>query len=83
MVPEKVAANGRIRATQIELGMGEADPLPFLCECDDVSCRSVIRLSAAAYAETRASPDRCAVVDGHPHGGRAVGHGTGYLVVEG
>jgi hypothetical protein len=83
VVPEKVAANGRIRATQIALGLGDEDLLPFLCECDDVRCRKVIRLSTADYAEARASSRRCVVVDGHPHLGRAVARGAGYLIVEG
>jgi hypothetical protein len=48
-----------------------------------VLCRKVIRLSTADYAEARASSRRCVVVDGHPHQGRAVARGAGYLIVEG
>jgi hypothetical protein len=30
------------------------DPIPFLCECADVSCRKVVRMPLASYEEVRA-----------------------------
>jgi hypothetical protein len=79
---EKVAANERIRETQAELGLGDGDRLPFLCECEDVACRTLIRLTSAEYREVRAGPDRFVLVEGHPHEGRIVSGGEGYLVAE-
>ena len=78
----KVEANDHIRKTQAGLGLGDDDRLPFLCECDDVTCRSLIRLTAAEYAEVRVSPNRFVVVEGHTYAGRAVMSGEGYVVVE-
>lgn len=77
----KAAANERIRATQIELGIDSGNPLPFLCECDDLTCRAIIRLTAALYGEARAG-GRFVVGEGHPAGGRIVEAGDGYMVVE-
>jgi hypothetical protein len=82
MLSEKVAANEEIRATQVELGVGDDGPLPFLCECDDVACRTVVRLTSAAYAEARASSGRCVVVEGHSYDGRVISAGEGYVVAE-
>jgi hypothetical protein len=83
MVPEKVEANERIRATQRELGLGDGDRLPFLCECRDTACRALVRLTVAEYAEVRAAAERCLVVPGHPHTGRIVLSGPGYVIAEG
>jgi hypothetical protein len=78
----KVEANERIRATQVDLGIDSGNLLPFLCECDDTTCRAVIRLTAAAYGEARAA-SRYVVAETHPGGGRVVSSGDGYEVVEG
>ena len=82
MLSEKVDANDRIRAKQTELGLPGDDALPFLCECHDVTCRALVRLTGAEYAEVRSSPGRCVVADGHPHGGRVVITGNGYVVAD-
>jgi hypothetical protein len=82
VVPQKVEANERIRRTQTELGLGAADRLPFLCECDDVLCRTLVRLTPVEYESARSSGDRCIVVRGHPYRGRVVLDGDGYAVIE-
>jgi hypothetical protein len=82
VLPEKVAANERIRETQADLGLGDGDRLPFLCECDDVRCRTLVRLTVAEYRGVRATAGRGVVIDGHPHNGRVVSSGPGYLVAE-
>lgn len=82
MLPEKVEANERIREAQVELGVGDGDKLPFLCECDDVSCRELIRLTSAEYGAVRESAGRYVVVEGHSWDGRVVTGGEGYLVAE-
>ena len=82
MLREKVEANERIRVAQAELGLGDSQRLPFLCECADVACRTVIRLTVAEYADVRAADGRCVVAEGHSHDGRVVTSGEGYLVAE-
>ena len=83
MVWEKVAANEEIREAQIRLGLGDGRSLPFLCECDDVLCRRVVRLTAEEYAETRAAQSRQIVSEGHSFVGTIVSRGPGYVVAEG
>ncbi len=82
MVSKKIAANEEIRETQVRLGLGDGRSLPFLCECDDVLCRSVVRLTAEVYAEARAVPSRQIVAEGHAFGGTIVSRGHGYMVAE-
>jgi hypothetical protein len=82
VVSEKVAANEEIRATQIRLGLGGAESLPFLCECDDMGCRSLVRMSPEAYTGARAVPSRRIVAEGHSFEGAIVADGPGYAVVE-
>ena len=84
VVSEKVAANEEIRETQLRLGLGGAvQPLPFLCECDDVRCRRLVRLPAEEYVSARAAPTRRIVADGHPHDGRIILSRRGYAIMEG
>jgi len=78
----KVEANERIRATQEELGIDDGNRLPFLCECDDSACRTIVRVTAAEYGEARSS-GWYVVATGHPGARRVVSGGDGYAVVEG
>jgi hypothetical protein len=78
----KVEANEVLRAEQTRLGMPAAQPLPFLCECADVRCRAIIRLTADEYAEARATPTRCVCVEGHIYAGHVVAAGEGYVLTE-
>jgi hypothetical protein len=78
----KVEANERIRATQEELGIDNGNRLPFLCECDDAACRTIIRVTAAEYAQARSS-GLYVVATGHSGAPRVVSDGDGYAVVEG
>jgi hypothetical protein len=83
VVSEKIAANEQIRETQVRLGFGGvAQPLPFLCECDDVRCRYLVRLKAEKYASARAAPTRRIVAEGHPYEGRIIVSGPGYVIAE-
>jgi hypothetical protein len=82
MIPEKVEANERIRAEQTTLGLDDTERLPFLCECDDVLCRALVRLTADEYGEVRAASGRYVVVEGHTYDGRVIKTGEGYLVAE-
>jgi hypothetical protein len=78
----KVEANERIRATQEELGINLGNRLHFLCECDDATCRTIIRATASEYGEARSS-GWYVVASGHPGVRRVVSGGDGYAVVEG
>ena len=82
MVSEKVAANEQIRETQVRLGFGAAQPLPFLCECDDVHCRDLVLLPAEEYGCARAAPTRRVVAAGHPYAGSIIVSRPGYVIIE-
>ena len=45
-------ANERIRATEQELDP-PLERVPYLCECDDVECRGLMRLTALEYERVR------------------------------
>lgn len=45
-------------------GMGEG-PLPFLCECADVTCTEIIKLTRTEYEALRLDAVRFATVSGH------------------
>jgi hypothetical protein len=57
-------ANEQIRQVQRELDLPDGE-MPFLCECDDETCREVLRLTPAEYEGVRSSPKRFAVAPGH------------------
>src|ERR1700710_3069525 len=74
-------ANESVRAVQEDLGIPEGR-MPFLCECDDPECRSVIRMTQAAYEEMRSDPHRFVIAPGHPSTGDVVDQHPDYCVVE-
>jgi hypothetical protein len=82
MKPLKIEANEALRQRQIELGLAKGDRLPFLCECDDSSCRALIRLTSGEYRLARSAAGRYVVIEGHPCDGRIVLRGEGYLLAE-
>jgi hypothetical protein len=41
-------------------------PIPFLCECLDPSCRGTVNLTVAQFRRLRETPNRYAIVSGHP-----------------
>jgi len=45
-------------------GAGEG-PLPFLCECADVTCTDIIRITSSEYEALRQQPAWFATVPGH------------------
>jgi hypothetical protein len=49
-------ANERIRDVASKLDLDEEGLLPFLCECADLGCTTIVQLSAAEYEEIRADP---------------------------
>jgi hypothetical protein len=74
-------ANESVRAVQEELGMPEGR-MPFICECEDPACRTIIRLTQAAYEELRADARRFVIAPGHPSNGEPVERHADHCVVE-
>ena len=60
-------------------------PIPFLCECADVSCREVIRMSLESYEEVRSDGRAFLSAPGHEHGAadvtEVVAKRDGYTIV--
>jgi hypothetical protein len=73
--------NEQIRQVQRELELPDR-PMPFICECDDVACRTIVRLTAAEYERIRSDSRRFLVSTGHSTEGRIVEHCDGYVVSE-
>jgi hypothetical protein len=70
-------ANERIESCVDSMdGPVDDGPLPFLCECSDVTCTAIIRLTRAEYDALRGDPTRFATVPGHE------GHESWARVVE-
>lgn len=75
-------ANELIRESQVELGV-DGGRLPFLCECEDERCRTVVQLTAGEYEHVRAEPTHFLVAAGHPaSGGHSIEQHDGWCVVE-
>ena len=62
------------------------DRVPFICECTDTGCTTIVQLSLAKYREIRTHPRRFLVAPDHEsgpeHQTRRVESGRGYDVVE-
>lgn len=78
------AANERIRSAAA--GLDVDGPIPFICECADLTCRELIPLTPEEYQGVRERATWFAVSPGHEGGSdsssRVVGHGDAYVVVE-
>ena len=59
------AANERVNDFASGLDDIDDTPLPFLCECADVRCTEIVRLTAAEYEAIRSDATRFATVPGH------------------
>jgi hypothetical protein len=42
-----------------------SDPVPFLCECGEPSCREILRLTLEEYEDVRSAGTRFFLVPGH------------------
>lgn len=56
--------NERLRG-DLEPLTGEAEPLRFVCECGNASCRDAIAIPVGEYRAVRAHPLHFAVAPGH------------------
>jgi hypothetical protein len=76
-------ANERIRESAEEYGV---DTVPFICECADPTCRTVIRMALDEYRAIREHPRWFLNVPGHEVSAKGfatpVRDGDGYRVVE-
>jgi hypothetical protein len=75
-------ANEQIRASAEHYDFDE--PVPFLCECSEITCTESVRLSLTNYREARARAEAFILLPGHddPHVERIVADGAGYVLVE-
>lgn len=89
---ERIAKNdARFRALNERLsaaatGLGIHDRVPFICECAEPSCTTIVRLSSAEYAEIRSQPTHFLNAPGHQvaaqGAGRVFEERQGYVIVE-
>ena len=73
-------ANEQIRATERELDP-PLDRVPYLCECDDVRCRELIRLTAGEYERVREDGATFIIAPDHSSLGDVIEQNDHYLVV--
>jgi len=73
-------ANEQIRQAQREL-KPDAERVPFLCECEERSCREPILLPPAEYELIRSESTHFVIVSGHPTDGDVVSERDGHAVV--
>jgi hypothetical protein len=57
-------ANERIRRAQQEIAV-QADTVPFICECSDVRCHTIVQMSVAEYEDVRAGEMRFLIAPDH------------------
>lgn len=76
------AANAQIQEKAESLEM-DGTPVPFLCECSDLGCTEIIRLSLADYGAARAHTGAFILVSGHDDERveRVIAQDDGYVLV--
>jgi hypothetical protein len=75
-------ANEQIHEKVVELGSLDR-PAPYLCECEDERCTTVVLLRAAEYEHVRGASRRFVVAPGHEDGdSRVVDQRDGFTVIE-
>jgi hypothetical protein len=73
-------ANEQIREADRRLDPA-IDRVPYICECDDVTCHELIPLTHEEYEAVRADPTQFAILPGHPTNGEVLDERDEYLVV--
>jgi hypothetical protein len=58
-------ANEDLRAARERFEIDPPQPTPFICECGDLDCRQIVRLTLDEYERVRANPNTFFVVPGH------------------
>lgn len=75
-------ANERVEERLGELTLEEGRS-PFLCECEDLRCRELVRLTREEYESVRSRPNRFVVAHGHPFtDAQVVGESERFQVIE-
>ena len=75
-------ANEQIHGKVLELGTSDRTA-PYLCECEDERCTTVLLLTAPEYEDVRDGSKRFVVAPGHLDGGaRVVDRREGFTVIE-
>ena len=74
-------ANEKLAVRREELGL-DHEKTPFICECEDESCKELIKLSTHEYASVRESASRFFLVAGHPTNGSVIAEHDGWVIVE-
>ena len=75
-------ANEQIRGKVFELGVRE-ESAPYLCECDDVGCTTVVLLTVAEYEDVRSGSRQFVIAPRHESpDDRVLGEHGGFTVVE-
>jgi hypothetical protein len=73
-------ANERIRAVERELEP-PLERVPYVCECDEVSCHEPIRLTAEEYERVREDGATFLIAHGHSSHGNVIEEHEDYVVV--
>lgn len=73
-------ANERIEAARAAL-QPPLERVPFICECDDVDCRTLVRLTPVEYESVRSEGTHFFTVPGHSTQGEIVEEHETYVVV--
>ncbi len=75
--------NERILAISAEAWKATAEPVGFVCECDDRGCAELVELMPAEYEAIRAAPRQFLLRHGHESPGvdEVIARSNGYLIV--
>jgi hypothetical protein len=75
-------ANEQIQGKVLELGTRE-QPAPYLCECEEERCTTIVLLTAAEYEDVRSGSRRFVVAPDHENPeDRVLGEHGGFTVIE-
>jgi hypothetical protein len=78
-------ANEHIRSRSSEFD-DPVEQIPFLCECSEEGCATIVRLTSDEYQSIRDDPEMFFTADGHEDAEAPVGHvvarNDGYVVVK-
>jgi hypothetical protein len=77
-------ANEKISEVAEEQGL-TVPPVPFICECGDMTCTRIVRMTLTEYSDVRSNPRWFLVAESHEAAEDAavlVDRGDGYLIVE-
>jgi hypothetical protein len=74
-------ANEQIDEKVHELGSLDR-PAPYLCECEEERCTTIVLLTAEEYEHVRGDPRRFVVAPGHQEDDQVVDRHDGFTVIE-